>query len=136
MPSYQNSALSTDSTGRWLTFSATVAVSAATRDWLAAKITQRRQKIRSRWRLLDPTTQACGVPVRGSAVLGFEWRHGLGISAGVRRARWRGAETRYTPSGSAQRDQAARRYSWIKPPSTSTRCTAAPTVSSSTSLNR
>jgi len=45
-------------TDRWLTFTAAIAVSAATRDWLATKLTQRRRKIRSRWRLLDPTTQA------------------------------------------------------------------------------
>ena len=32
--------------GRWLTFTAAVRVSAATRDWLAGKITQRRKTIR------------------------------------------------------------------------------------------
>jgi DDE superfamily endonuclease len=58
MPSYQSPTPLGDPTGRWLTFTATVAVSAATRDWLATKITRRRHKIRSRWRLLDPTTQA------------------------------------------------------------------------------
>jgi hypothetical protein len=58
MPSYQNPTPTTDPTGRWLTFQAAVAITTATRDWLATKITQRRRKIRSRWRLLDPTTQA------------------------------------------------------------------------------
>lgn len=47
-----------DPTRRWLTFTAAIAISAATRDWLAKKITIRRWKIRSRWRKLDPTTQA------------------------------------------------------------------------------
>jgi hypothetical protein len=56
MPSYQSPTALGDPTGRWLTF--TAAVSAATRDWLATNITRRRHKIRSRWRLLDPTTQA------------------------------------------------------------------------------
>ena len=63
MPSYQSPTPAGDPTGRWLTFSAAVAVSAATRDWLAGKIIQRRRKIRSRWRLLDPTTQAAKNPV-------------------------------------------------------------------------
>lgn len=58
MPSYQPPAPSCDPTGRWLTFAAAVAISTATRDWLAGKITVRRWKIRSRWRLLDPTIQA------------------------------------------------------------------------------
>jgi len=58
MPSYQSPTPTSDPTSRWLTFTAAVAVSTATRDWLADKITQRRRKIRSRWRLLDPTTQA------------------------------------------------------------------------------
>jgi len=58
MPSRQSPTPLGDPTGRWLTFTAAVAVSAATRDWLAGKITQRRRKIRSRWRLLDPITQA------------------------------------------------------------------------------
>jgi hypothetical protein len=58
MSSYQSPTPLGDPTGRWLTFTAAVAVSAATRDWLATKLTQRRRKIRSRWRLLDPTTQA------------------------------------------------------------------------------
>jgi len=58
MPSYQSPTALGDPTGRWLTFTAAIAVSAATRDWLATKITRRRHKIRSRWRLLDPTTQA------------------------------------------------------------------------------
>jgi hypothetical protein len=58
MPSYQSATPAGDPTSRWLSFRAAVAVSATTRDWLATKITQRRRKIRSRWRLLDPTTQA------------------------------------------------------------------------------
>jgi hypothetical protein len=58
MSSYQPTTPTTDPTGRWLTFTAAVAISAATRDWLANKITVRRWKIRSRWRKLDPTTQA------------------------------------------------------------------------------
>jgi hypothetical protein len=58
MPSYQSPTPLGDPTGRWPTFTAAVAVSAATRDWLATKITRRRHKIRSRWPLLDPTTQA------------------------------------------------------------------------------
>src|SRR6266581_4300017 len=58
MPSYQSPTPPGDPTGRWLSFTAAVAVSAATRDWLAGKITTRRHAIRSRWRLLDPTTQA------------------------------------------------------------------------------
>src|SRR6266571_2315156 len=58
MPSYQSPTPPGDPTGRWLSFTAAVAVSAATRDWLAGKITRRRHAIRSRWRLLDPTTQA------------------------------------------------------------------------------
>jgi hypothetical protein len=47
-----------DATSRWLTFTAGINVSPATRDWLANKITQRRKKIRSRWRALDSKTQA------------------------------------------------------------------------------
>lgn len=58
MSSYQSPTPAGDPTSRWLTFTAAVAVSAATRDWLADKITRRRCKIRSRWRKLDPTTQA------------------------------------------------------------------------------
>jgi hypothetical protein len=58
MSSYQPPTTPSDPTGRWLTFTAAVAISAATRDWLATKITGRRRRIRSRWRLLDPTTQA------------------------------------------------------------------------------
>lgn len=58
MSSYQPTTPATDPTGRWLTFTAAVAISASTRDWLANKITIRRWKIRSRWRKLDPTTQA------------------------------------------------------------------------------
>ena len=58
MSSYQQPAPAGDPTGRWLTFTAAVRVSAATRDWLAGKITQRRRTIRSRWRKLDPSTQA------------------------------------------------------------------------------
>ena len=58
MSSYQQPAPVGDPTGRWLTFTAAVRVSAATRDWLAGKITQRRRTIRSRWRKLDPSTQA------------------------------------------------------------------------------
>jgi hypothetical protein len=58
MSSYQPTAPADDPTRRWLTFTAAVAISASTRDWLANKITIRRWKIRSRWRKLDPTTQA------------------------------------------------------------------------------
>jgi hypothetical protein len=58
MSSYQSPTPTSDPTSRWFTFTAAVAISAATRDWLAGKITTRRRKIRSRWRLLDPTTQA------------------------------------------------------------------------------
>jgi hypothetical protein len=58
MSSYQNSAPHPDTTQRWLSFQAGIQVSASTRDWLAAKITQRRVKVRSRWRKLDPTLQA------------------------------------------------------------------------------
>jgi hypothetical protein len=58
MSSHQPTTPANDPTGRWLTFAVAVAVSAATRDWLANKITQRRWKIRSRWRKLDPATQA------------------------------------------------------------------------------
>jgi hypothetical protein len=58
MPSYQTTAPDTPATRRWLTFQAGVKVSAATRDWLARKIDQRRVKIRSRWRKLDAETQA------------------------------------------------------------------------------
>lgn len=58
MSSYQPPTPTIDPTGRWLTFVAAVAISTATRDWLANKITVRRWKIRSRWRKLDPTTQA------------------------------------------------------------------------------
>jgi hypothetical protein len=56
--SYQATTPDSDPAGRWLTFTAAVAISASTRDWLASKITVRRWKIRSRWRKLDPTTQA------------------------------------------------------------------------------
>jgi hypothetical protein len=48
----------------------------------------------------------------------------------------RGHEARYGSSGNCQMDQAAWRYSWIKPPSTSTRCTDVPTVPGSTSVSR
>ena len=58
MSSYQPAAPATDPAGRWLTFTAAVAISASTRDWLTNKITIRRWKIRSLWRKLDPTTQA------------------------------------------------------------------------------
>jgi DDE superfamily endonuclease/Helix-turn-helix of DDE superfamily endonuclease len=56
--SYQPTTSTTDPGSRWLTFTAAVAISAATRDWLANTITVRRWKIRSRWRKLDPATQA------------------------------------------------------------------------------
>jgi hypothetical protein len=58
MSSYQSSAPVDDPTRRWLTFTAAVAISTSTRDWLAGKITVRRWKLRSRWRKLDPSTQA------------------------------------------------------------------------------
>ena len=58
MSSYQPATPADDPTRRWLTFSAGVAISAATRDWLTNKITVRRWKIRSRWRKLDPSIQA------------------------------------------------------------------------------
>lgn len=58
MSSYQPTTPTSDLTSRWLTFTAAVAISTSTRDWLANKITVRRWKIRSRWRKLDPTTQA------------------------------------------------------------------------------
>lgn len=49
MSSYQAAATQVDPTHQRLAFSAAVAISAATRDWLANKITVRRWKIRSRW---------------------------------------------------------------------------------------
>lgn len=58
MSSYQAPTTEVDPTHQWLTFTATVAISTTTRDWLANKITQRRKKIRSRWRLINPTSQA------------------------------------------------------------------------------
>jgi hypothetical protein len=42
---------------------------------------------------------------------------------GVRRLGGRGNEARHGPNGRADIDQAAWRYSWIKPPNTSTRST-------------
>ena len=58
MTSYQPTTPDTAATRRWLTFKAGIQVSASTGDWLAKKITQHRVKIGSRWRKLDPTTQA------------------------------------------------------------------------------
>jgi len=58
MPSYQDAQLPADPTGQWLAFTAAVAVSPDTRDRLAHAITAHRAKIGTRWRLLDPTTQA------------------------------------------------------------------------------
>jgi hypothetical protein len=39
MSSYQSTKPASDPTGRWLTFTAAVAISTATRDWLAQKTT-------------------------------------------------------------------------------------------------
>ena len=58
MSSYQPTTSTADPARRWLTFTAAISISASTRDWLANKITVRRWKICSRWRKLDPTTQA------------------------------------------------------------------------------
>lgn len=54
----QSATPDTSATHRWLTFKAGIQVSTSTRDWLAKKITQHRVKISSRWRKLDPETQA------------------------------------------------------------------------------
>jgi hypothetical protein len=58
MSSYQHAQPPADPTQRWLTFTAAVAVSPATRDRLAARLTAHRAKIGTRWRLMDVTTQA------------------------------------------------------------------------------
>lgn len=58
MPSCHCPAPTGDATERWLTFRTAVNISSTTRDWLANKITQRRVKIRSRWRKTDAVTQA------------------------------------------------------------------------------
>jgi hypothetical protein len=87
-------------------------------------------------RMATSPVPACGVPVRGSVVPGVEWIYRLGIRAVCDGYGDRGHQTRYGPTGSAQRDQAARWYSWIKPPSTSTRCTGGSTAPGLISVSR
>ena len=49
--------------------------------------------------------------------------------------KWQGHEVGYELGGDARKTQAARRYSWISPPSRSTRCTDGSRPPSSTSIS-
>jgi DDE superfamily endonuclease/Helix-turn-helix of DDE superfamily endonuclease len=58
MPSYHDAKPNAVPERQWQKFTAAVAVSTSTRDKLAERIAEHRAKIGTRWRLLDPTTQA------------------------------------------------------------------------------